>query len=380
MLTWLGIFAAGLATLATPCVLPLVPVYLTMLLGGSLAAVGEQGKSRWRLFGMTLAFTAGFTLVFSVLGLGASALGGFFQAQRGLLTLIGAVLIVLFGLKFMGLIPMPWLDRDVRLDGPRKISGPLGGFGFGIVFGFGWTPCAGPVLASVLSLAALEQSKFVAAGMLATYSAGLALPLLIIAAFADRAVPMIRGFMSRLQAMQKVTGAALVALGLFIGWAPANEILRAPTNPHEAIVANGEHVKALFGEPLSKPRLVELYEQDCPVCKRMEPRVNALQTDCEDSFVDVYKVDISQPENSHLKGVLGVNAVPTLLLIDDQGAIYGRMVGERSLEEIRGFAAEMQASTCAGVEPAKLDKVEDRAGCGTGEDGSDDENSSGTCS
>ncbi len=377
MLSWLGVFAAGLATLATPCVLPLVPVYLTMLLGGSLAAVGEKGGSRWRLLGMTAAFTAGFTLVFSLLGLGASALGSFMQEQRGLLTLIGAVLIILFGLKFIGLIPMPWLDRDVRMDGPRKISGPLGGFGFGVVFGFGWTPCAGPVLASVLSLAAMEQSKLVAAAMLATYSAGLALPLLLIAAFADRAVPLLRRLMSRLQAMQKITGAALVALGIFLGWAPANDLLRAPKNPHEAVLASGAHIDALFGEPISKPRLVELYEQDCPICKRMEPRVNALQNDCEDSFVDVYKVDVSQPVNSHLKGVLGVNAVPTLLLIDDQGSIYGRMIGERSLDEIRGFAAEMQASTCAGVEPVDLDQVEERSGCGTGDDES---SNAGTCS
>lgn len=376
MLTWLGVFGAGIATLATPCVLPLVPVYLTMLLGGSLSAIGAGGASRWRLLGMTAAFAAGFTLVFSLLGLGASTLGGFLQAQRGLLTLIGALLIVLFGLKFVGLLPMPWLDRDVRMDGPRKIGGPLGGFGFGIVFGFGWTPCAGPVLASILSLAALEQSKLAGAAMLAVYSAGLALPLLIIAAFADRAVPMLRRFMSRLQAMQKVTGAALIALGLYLAWGPAAELWYAPSNPHQATLRSGEVLPSLFGEPLSKPRLVELYEQDCPICKRMQPRLDALQNDCEDSFVDVYKVDISQAENSHLKKNLGVNAVPTLLLIDDQGAIFSRLVGERSLDEIRGFAAELQASVCAGVAPGNSEEVEDRSGCGTG----DDAEQSGTCS
>ena len=368
MLELIGIFGAGIATLATPCILPLVPIYLAMLLGGSVQAVSAR-ESRWRLLGMTAAFSAGFTLVFSLLGLGASMIGGLLAEYRGLLTVVGGLLIVLFGLKFMGLFSIPWLDRDVRLDSPRKIGGPVGGFLFGVVFGLGWTPCAGPVLASVLSYAALAGSELKAAGLLALYSAGIALPLLALSAFADRGVPLLRRIMGRLEAMQRLTGMIMVGLGLFLGGSAAVDLWSTPSRDLVAVSTAGEQLSPLTGAPLPKPRLVELVEDDCPVCQRMSPRVQTLRDDCTEQLVDIHTVSLSDERNRGLRQRLAVRAVPTFLLVDDLGQVRQTLIGERSIEELRGIAAELQAMTCAGIDPIDVDSLTDSAGCDSEEGG-----------
>jgi cytochrome c-type biogenesis protein len=369
VLTVLASFGAGLATLATPCVLPLVPVYLTMLLGGAVPTTATS-RARAQLLGRTLAFSLGFSLVFTALGLGASSLGQVLGQHRDLLTLIGAALIALFGLKFLGLLPLPWLDRDVRLDGPRRIQGPLGGFGFGLVFALGWTPCAGPVLASVLSVAALEESALGGAALLAAYSAGIALPLVVIAAFADRAVPLLRRAMHRLETLQRATGVAMLGLALFLGLAPARSLLTTPAAAAVAHTDDGVALDPVVGAALPGPRLLELVEDGCPVCARMEQAVAALQADCAQHHVEVHRIDLSREDNRWLKAALGVRAVPTLLLVDDQGRERARLVGERSLDELRGLAASLQAATCAGVEPVDVEAVDQRGGCTEGTAGS----------
>ncbi|MFH1811545.1 MAG: cytochrome c biogenesis protein CcdA [Pseudomonadota bacterium] len=362
-LSLLAAFGAGTATLATPCVLPLVPVYLTMLLGGALPAAAT-GRARGQLVVRTLAFSLGFTLVFTIFGLGASSLGQVLGQHRDLLMLVGATLIALFGLKFLGVLPLPWLDRDLRLDGPRRIQGPLGGFGFGVVFAFGWTPCAGPVLASVLSVAALQSSALQGAGLLAAYSAGLAAPLIVVAVFADRAVPLLRKAMRRLETLQRVTGVAMLALALFLGVGPVRALLAAPAATQLATTEDGLRIAPLPGAPLSQPRLLELVEEGCPVCQRMQKAVDTLQADCTAHHVEVHRIDVSRDDNRWLKAALGVRAVPTVLLIDDLGQERARLVGERGLDELRGLAASLQAATCAGVDPVDVEGVDQRDGCG----------------
>ena len=145
-----AVFGIGVLTLATPCVLPLIPIYLGMLLGSSVEAAREPG-GRARLVTATAAFGA---LVFTLLGLGASAVGSFLQEHRAWLTILGGGLIILFGLKFLRVLRLPWLDRQMQLPelktGRRLLDAAL----FGVVFALGWTPCVGPILGSVLTYTA----------------------------------------------------------------------------------------------------------------------------------------------------------------------------------------------------------------------------------
>ena len=146
-----ALFLAGLLTFLSPCVLPLVPVYLAMLAGASAVAL-QEGGNRGRLLLATLAFSLGLATVFVVLGLAASAVGRTLSGHRLLVVQLAGLAVFLAGLKLMGLVHVPWLDREARpwLASVRKGSGLLWPLLLGGAFALGWSPCVGPVLGSVL--------------------------------------------------------------------------------------------------------------------------------------------------------------------------------------------------------------------------------------
>lgn len=366
-LTLVAVFGAGIATLATPCILPLIPIYLALLVGESASAARDP-RLRWRLLRSTATFVAGFALVFALLGSGASALGALLAEHRTALTIGGGSLIALLGLLSLGLVKLPWLDRDFKLEGPRRVNGVLGSFLFGAVFGLGWTPCAGPVLAGVLSLAALESSRLAGAGLLLVYSAGIGLPLLLIATFADRALPLLRRLQPRLLGLQRVTGVVMIAAGLFfvVDGARTFDTDRAALT---ATTTDGRLLEPLLGAPLQRPRFVELVDKNCPVCQRMADSMATLGVDCSEHNVEVVAVDLSDPRNRGLREQLAIAAVPTVLLLDDSGQPRHRLIGERSLDELRGLAASLQATSCAGVAPLDPARLSDSASCGGDGDG-----------
>jgi cytochrome c-type biogenesis protein len=203
-------FAAGLLSFVTPCVLPLVPGYLSAVSG---AEVGVGGR---RVVAASLPFIAGFTAVFVALGAAAGAAGGLFDDNRLLVLKVAGLVIVVFGFGFMGLLPFPFLERLTApglIEGARRrgSSALLGG-----AFGVCAAPCIGPVLASILALAG--ESSTVAQGslLLAVYSAGLALPFLLVGIGFDRATGAFRWLRDRYGILRVVSGGLLVALGLLL--------------------------------------------------------------------------------------------------------------------------------------------------------------------
>jgi cytochrome c-type biogenesis protein len=203
-------FAAGLLSFVTPCVLPLVPGYLSAVSG---AEVGVGGR---RVVAASLPFIAGFTAVFVALGAAAGAAGGLFDDNRLLVLKVAGLVIVVFGFGFMGLLPFPFLERLAApglIEGARRrgSSALLGG-----AFGVCAAPCIGPVLASILALAG--ESSTVAQGslLLAVYSAGLALPFLLVGIGFDRATGAFRWLRDRYGILRVVSGGLLVALGLLL--------------------------------------------------------------------------------------------------------------------------------------------------------------------
>ena len=209
---------AGLLSFLSPCVLPLVPPYLTYMSGASFEDMLEshrQSGESWRRSVVTsLFFVLGFALVFILLGITATALGQAFRAALPVLTPLAGVLIIAMGLHFLGVFRIGFIDRQVRHRGPGAASGPLGGFLLGLAFAIGWTPCIGPVLAAVLAVASTEQTAWGGAMLLAVYSLGLGVPFVLAGVAIGPFLSFFHGFKKHLRRVEQVMGGLLVLTGL----------------------------------------------------------------------------------------------------------------------------------------------------------------------
>jgi len=214
--TFLGTFAAGVLSFVSPCVLPLVPPYLAYIAGASLDELESSGfdRARRRIFGSALAFVAGFSTVFVTLGASASVFGQLIRSHLDTLAIAAGLAIVVMGLHFLGAFRIPLLYREARVQVERKPAGAIGAYVVGLAFGFGWTPCIGPVLAAILGVAASRDTVGQGAVLLAVYAAGLGLPFLVAAAFSQPFLRLMSRFRAHMGLVEKITGAALVLTGI----------------------------------------------------------------------------------------------------------------------------------------------------------------------
>ncbi|MCK0198826.1 cytochrome c biogenesis protein CcdA [Ancylobacter sp. 6x-1] len=215
-------FVAGLASFASPCVLPLVPPYLCYLAGTSLDQITHKAPTdaaARRTLAAALLFVAGFSTVFVALGAGASVIGGYLRMYGQELAIVAGISILLMGLHFLGVFRFGWLTRTKRVEVGAPV-GLLGSYVMGLAFAFGWTPCIGPVLAAILAVAASEQTLLHGAGLLAVYSAGLGVPFLLVAATARPALAVLSRARRFLPMMEKAMGGLLVltGIGFLSGW------------------------------------------------------------------------------------------------------------------------------------------------------------------
>ncbi len=207
--------AAGALSFLSPCVLPVVPPYLAYMSGLTLAeARSGTAVARGRLIAPALAFVLGLSTVFLLLGFAASAFGRLFlEYQVGLTRLSGAVIVV-FGLHFLGVFRIPLLDREARLDAGDRGGSTLGAYTLGLAFAFGWTPCIGPQLGAILSLAAQEASLARGTTLLGVYALGLGIPFLLAALFLDRAEGLMRRMKRHMRLIERLMGVLLVVVGV----------------------------------------------------------------------------------------------------------------------------------------------------------------------
>jgi len=208
-------FLAGIASFVSPCVLPLVPVYLGVLTGET-AGNGEEAK-RARLFLSGLLFVVGFSSLFVAMGASASALGQWLIRYTDVFRVISGVLAIGMGLFAMGVLRLPFLMQERRAQWKLPAGvGYLRPLLLGVGFGFGWTPCVGPVLTSVLMLAAHAGSIARGVGLLCLYSLGLGLPFLVLAALGNALIPRLKKLNRHLPLLQRVGGALLIVMGLLL--------------------------------------------------------------------------------------------------------------------------------------------------------------------
>ncbi len=215
-------FAAGLLSFLSPCVLPLIPSYVTFITGMSLDELtlttdeAEKERARRAVLVHGLLFIAGFTLVFVIMGASATFLGSLFRYASGWVERVGGVLLIAFGLYLLGVLRMPGADREWRVHLGNK---PLGYFGtvvVGVTFAAGWTPCIGPVLGGILALAGTTGSVSSGVGLLLVYSAGLAIPFLIAALLLQRFMGNMGRLARWLPWVNRVSGGLLLIIGILL--------------------------------------------------------------------------------------------------------------------------------------------------------------------
>ncbi|MDX9849202.1 MAG: cytochrome c biogenesis protein CcdA [Anaerolineaceae bacterium] len=215
-------FLAGLASFLSPCVFSLVPAYISYLSGRSIAALksAETQGFKWEAFSHGLAFVLGFSLVFISLGATASAIGGLLYNLRWLLAKIGGVIVIIFGLHMTGILRIPFLEYDLRIQNKaQKNRTYLSSMLMGVFFSAGWSPCVGPVLGAILTLAVGGGSIFEGMKLLSAYSAGLAIPFLLAALGIGWVVKVIQKYGKTMRYVEIVMGVILIIIGamLFFG-------------------------------------------------------------------------------------------------------------------------------------------------------------------
>ncbi len=207
---------AGIISFLSPCVLPIVPPYLAYMSGVTLGDLNTDGKARSRAMMPAFCFVLGLSTVFLMLGFAASAAGiAFLQYQSYFNTLAG-ILVMGFGAHFIGIYRIGFLDREARLEVGDRGGSAFGAYILGLAFAFGWTPCIGPQLGAILSLAAAEASVTRGTLLLAIYAIGLGVPFLIFAAFLPRLGGLMAWMKRHMEQIEKVMGLLLWTIGLLM--------------------------------------------------------------------------------------------------------------------------------------------------------------------
>lgn len=352
MLDFIALFGAGIATFASPCVLPLAPILIA-----SWTTAGSGPRAR---IYSTLGFTLGFTTTFVALGLGANLLVQLLAPFKPILFITAAGILAAFGLKMLGLIQArgifsvlnrSWLLPDFSKKIPRAFSGLI----FGLVFGLGWTPCVGPILGGVLTYVASQESSGIRGGMmLFSFSIGIALPLLALAAFSEKLNPVLTQLKGWLPKIEWATGFGLILFAIMLFNQARFETLgNKKIQAVSATDQNGNRI-SLGKQDGKTTRLVFFYSDHCPVCHAMESFLPDFEKDCASSRFEISKVNVDDRANSAAANRFQVRAVPTISLISPDGYEIAHLVGYQTEGRLREAAQVTTSAFCKNDHERKI--------------------------
>jgi cytochrome c-type biogenesis protein len=251
---YFGVALAGLVSFLSPCVLPLVPPYLVFLSGTSMEQMSDEKglpNDVWlRVIAASVFFVLGFTTVFVILGAGASAFGQLIGQYKTELAMAAGGVIILFGLHFLGVLKIPLLYTEARYHAQTSGASLIGAYVIGLAFAFGWTPCVGPILATVLAVATREESLAAGVKLLLAYSLGLGIPFILAAVAIRPFLGFMQKFRRHLASMEKAMGAMLVITGLLFVTGSMNSLgnWMLETFPSLAKIEETYTPKSLQGE------------------------------------------------------------------------------------------------------------------------------------
>lgn len=208
--------AAGVLSFLSPCVLPIVPPYLAYMGGISVSEMEGETKARRRVVTSALFFVLGLSTVFLFLGFTASAFGRFFLQNQDWFVIVAGAIVMIFGAHFVGVFRIGFLDRDMRMDAGDRGGSAFGAYVLGLAFAFGWTPCIGPILGAILSLAASEGDMARGTTLLAAYALGLGIPFLLVAAYFPRMTGLMTWMKRHMERIERTMGLLLWTVGLLM--------------------------------------------------------------------------------------------------------------------------------------------------------------------
>ncbi|MGH9194406.1 MAG: cytochrome c biogenesis CcdA family protein [Acidimicrobiia bacterium] len=203
---------AGLISITSPCCLPLIPGYLSYMSGVTAGADGQKG----RVLGASSLFVLGFASIFTALGASASLAGAVLLGALPVLVKVAGVFVILMGLAMLGILRLPFVYKEKRFDLSKVRSGPMGAFPLGMAFAFGWTPCIGPILATILTAAAATQTAAQGAALLAIYSLGMGIPFMLIALGYSRAGKTVSFLKRHALKIERAGGVLMVFMGVLL--------------------------------------------------------------------------------------------------------------------------------------------------------------------
>ena len=207
-------FIAGLISFLSPCVLPLIPGYISYISGTSFDKIKEK-KINLIIY-KTVFFTLGFSLIFIIFGLTATFIGNFFLINSNILRIVAGIIIIFFSLQLIGIINLKFMNKDIRFFNYKYNNNLIFPLIVGIAFGFGWTPCIGPILGSILALAALENNLLKSISLLSSYSLGLAIPFIISGILINKFIFFSKNFKKYTSTIMKTGGVILLLTGISI--------------------------------------------------------------------------------------------------------------------------------------------------------------------
>ena len=371
-------FVAGILSFLSPCVLPLVPGYISLISGVSIDGLKEGTSNRRAVIINSLAFNAGLSVIFLFLGTTAGLVGSAITSNPWV-RIIGGIVIIAFGLQLIGLLKIGALYKDTRFFSEDKPRGVLGSAALGIAFAAGWTPCIGPILGGIIGLAATSGGWRSGLVLSAFYSAGLAVPFLITGLGINQFLSFYKGFRKHLHKVEVISGVVLIIVGLLVMSGKSTALatskltslipnleglfkLKEPATPPPATTtkSNFEPVpdvefQTLAGKPFHLKELqgqvvlLNFWATYCIPCREEIPALNALQHELQsqglkivgaslDDTVDgvnAYQQEVAKFEydvllgGSDAKVKFAQSVLPTTYLIDRQGRIRQKIIGAR---------------------------------------------------
>ncbi|KAE9628674.1 cytochrome c biogenesis protein CcdA [Parasedimentitalea maritima] len=206
----------GLISFLSPCVLPIVPPYLAYMSGVSIGDMQNPGAARRKAIVAALFFVMGLSTVFLLLGFTASFFGAFVLQNQELFAQVSGLVVIIFGLHFLSVFRIPILDREMRMEAGQSSGSAIGAYVLGLAFAFGWTPCIGPQLGAILSLAASEASVARGTILLGIYAIGLGVPFLLAAIFLSRSMVLMNKMKRHMGLIEKIMGGLLLLVGVML--------------------------------------------------------------------------------------------------------------------------------------------------------------------
>lgn len=340
------VFFEGLFSFFSPCVLPIIPIYLSMLSNSSTDIMKDKTFKNSTLFKNTLFFTLGICTTFFILSMAIGTFSQFFIGNKELLMLIGGIFIIIMGVFYMGYVNIPLLQREKRFEMHSKDMNILSSFMLGLTFSFGWTPCIGPMLTSVLIMASGTQNILIGNALVLIYSIGFILPFIILAMFYKKLFEKFNNMKKHLGTLKKIGGLLLIISGLIMSFNGINKINESIKDNYKPEVENkteNNKVKALdftlydqygkehkLSDYKGKTVFLNIWATWCPPCKAEMPHIEELYNEYNKNNEDVIILGVSTPnlgnegDEKHISQFLKDNEYTFPVLFDNNAdLIYG---------------------------------------------------------